>query len=87
LLGRPQGCRVAAGDRNVTTWREHLSVLKDLGFIDFKDGPAGPYQYILIFNPYQVVKKLHAKGWVQQAEYTTLFQRAIDIGAPDLTGP
>ena len=74
-----------AGERNVTTWREHLSVLKELGFIDCKDGPAGPYQYILIFNPYRVVKSLHAKGWVQQAAYTALFQRAMDIGATDLT--
>lgn len=73
------------GERNVTTWREHLSVLKDLGFIDCKDGPAGPFQYILLFNPYQVVKSLYAKGWVQQASYTALFQRAMDIGATDLT--
>jgi hypothetical protein len=63
------------------------SSLGPSGFIDFKDGPAGPYQYILIFNPYQVAKKLHAKGWVQQAAYTALFQRAIDIGATDLTEP
>lgn len=74
-----------AGERNVTTWREHLSVLKDLGFIDCKDGPAGPYQYILLFNPYKVVKALHAKGWVQQGAYTALYQRALDIGATDLT--
>ena len=74
-----------AGERNVTTWREHLSVLKELGFIDTKDGPAGPYQYILLLNPYQVVKALHAKGWVQDSAYRALFQRAIDIGAVDLT--
>lgn len=73
------------GERNVTTWREHLIVLKDLGFIDCKEGPAGPLQYVLIFNPYKVVKALHAKGWIQQTTYTALFQRAIDIGAIDLT--
>jgi|GEM_PF-975238 len=74
-----------AGERNVTTWREHLGVLKVLGFIDTKDGPAGPYQYILLLNPYQVVKALHAKGWVQDSAYRALFQRAVDIGAVDLT--
>jgi len=74
-----------AGERNVTTWREHMGVLKDLGFIDCKDGPAGPFQYILLFNPYQVIKALHAKGWVQQGAYTALYQRALDIGATDLT--
>ena len=71
-------------ERNISTWREHLIVLKALGFIDCKEGPAGPFQYILIFNPYQVVKALHAKGWVQEGTYTALFQRAIDIGATDL---
>ena len=74
-----------AGERNVTTWREHLSALKDLGFIDCKEGPAGPFQYVLLFNPYQAVKALHAKGWVQQGAYTALFQRAIEVRATDLT--
>lgn len=73
------------GERNVTTWREHLGVLKDLGFIDCKEGPAGPMQYILLYNPYKVIKALNAKGWVQQGTYTALYQRAIDIGATDLT--
>ena len=74
-----------AGERNVTTWRQHLAVLRDLGFIDCKDGPAGPYQYILIYNPYQVIKALNAKGSIQQSTYTALFQRAIDVRATDLT--
>ncbi|MCA3214910.1 MAG: hypothetical protein ACK54C_14215 [Betaproteobacteria bacterium] len=74
-----------AGERNVTTWRQHLAVLRDLGFIDCKDGPAGPYQYILLYNPYQVIKALNAKGSIQQSTYTALFQRAIDVRATDLT--
>lgn len=73
------------GERNVTTWRQHLAVLRDLGFIDCKDGPAGPYQYILLFNPYQAIKTLNAKGKIQQGAYTALFQRAIDVRATDLT--
>ncbi|MCL4702591.1 MAG: hypothetical protein DCC70_12080 [Burkholderiales bacterium] len=73
------------GERNVTTWRQHLAVLRDLGFIDCKDGPAGPYQYLLLFNPYQVIKALNAKGMIQQGTYTALFQRAIDVRATDLT--
>jgi hypothetical protein len=74
-----------AGERNVTTWRQHLAVLRDLGFIDYKNGPAGPYQYILLYNPYQVIRALNAKGMIQQAAYTALFQRAIDVRATDLT--
>jgi len=72
------------GERNVTTWREHLRVLKELGFIDYAAGLAGPYQFVLLLNPYHAVKALRDKGWVQQGAYTTLFQRAQEIGATDL---
>ena len=73
-----------AGERNVTTWREHLRVLKDLGFIDYKPGPAGPCQFVLLFNPYQAVKVLRDNGWLQEDTYTALLQRALEIGATDL---
>lgn len=73
-----------AGERNVSTWREHLRVLKELGFIDYAAGLAGPCQFVLLLNPYHAVKALHAKGWVQQDAYTTLFQRAQEIRATDL---
>lgn len=72
------------GERNVSTWREHLRVLKELGFIDYAGGSAGPCQYVLLLNPYHAAKKLNEKGWVQRLNYTALFQRAVDIGADDL---
>jgi hypothetical protein len=73
------------GERSISTWREHLRVLKELGFIDYRPGPAGPVQYILLLNPYTIAKQLRAKGWVSENQYTGLFQRAMDIGAgPDL---
>ncbi len=72
------------GERNVTTWREHMRVLKDLGFIDCKPGPAGPCQYVLLLNPYAAVKVLRQKAWLQEDTYTALFQRALEIGATDL---
>lgn len=75
------------GERNVTTWREHLRVLKDLGFIDYAAGLAGPCQFVLLINPYHAVKALHAKGWVQQGPYIALFQRAQEIRATDLDEP
>jgi len=74
------------GERSVSTWREHLRVLKELGFIDYRPGSAGPMQYILLLNPYTIAKQLREKGWVGANQYTGLFQRAIEIGAgPDLT--
>ncbi len=77
------------GERNVTTWREHLRVLKELGFIDFNSGMAGPCQFVLLLNPYHAAKALRGKAWVQEATYTALFQRAQEIGATDLddSGP
>ena len=72
-----------AGERNVTTWREHLHVLQLLDFIDYKPGPAGPMQFVLLWNPYHVVKRLKAKGFIQEAAYTAIFKRAIEIGATD----
>jgi len=71
------------GERNVTTWREHLRVLKELGFIDFAAGLAGPCQFVLLLNPYHAVKALQKKGWVQQGAYTALYQRAQEIRATD----
>jgi len=73
------------GERSITTWREHIRVLKELGFIDYKPGQAGPMQFILMLNPYGVTKALRAKKWVQESQYTALFQRALEIGAsPDM---
>jgi hypothetical protein len=73
------------GERALTTWREHMRVLKALGFIDFKVGQAGPMQFVLLFNPYKVVKSLKEKKWIPEDEYNKLYQRAGQIGArPDL---
>lgn len=69
------------GERSVSTWRGHMRVLKELGFIDYKAGAAGPMHHILLLNPYLVAKDLRKKGWVQEVQYTALFQRALEIGA------
>lgn len=69
------------GERSITTWREHIRVLKELGFIDYKPGPAGPMQFILMLNPYSVVKILREKARIQEGQYTALLQRAMEIGA------
>jgi hypothetical protein len=72
------------GERNISTWREHLRVLKELGFIDYKQGPAGPAQYVLLINPYHAVKTLRSKDWVQELKYIALLQRMSEVGATDL---
>ncbi|WOE81963.1 hypothetical protein RZO07_12330 [Pseudomonas protegens] len=67
------------GERNVTTWRAHMKVLHELGFIDVREGMYGPYNFVLIYNPYLTLKKLKDK--ISTASYHLLMQRAIEIGA------
>lgn len=67
------------GERNTTTWRAHMRVLQKLGFIDVRDGVYGPFNYVLLFNPYLVLKRL--KDQIPSKTYAYLTQRAIEIGA------
>lgn len=74
------------GQRAVSTWRDRLRALAELGFIETKPGPSGELGYALLVNPYQVIKKHHGKkhSGITEAAYNALQQRAIDIGADDL---
>ncbi|MBO7837761.1 hypothetical protein [Burkholderia pseudomallei] len=69
------------GERNVSTFRNHMKMLKELGFIDFRKGTKGPMQYVLLLNPYKVVKKLHTAGLVPDTQYAALLERASAIGS------
>jgi hypothetical protein len=73
-----------SGERNVSTWRQHLKALKELGFIDYKPGAVSPCQHVLLFNPYRVLLALKKKGWVQEAAFNAIYQRALEVGAGDL---
>lgn len=69
------------GERNVTTWKEHLRVLKELGFIDYKT--VGATLFVLLFNPYHALLALKAKGWVQEDAYNALLLRSMQVGADE----
>lgn len=73
-----------SGERAERTWASRINILADLGFIDIAEGPNGPISYILIYNPYQVVKRHMAKGRINAATFNALMQRMIEIGAHDL---
>jgi hypothetical protein len=75
------------GERAVRTWATRMHILKDLGFIDIKEGPNGPISYVLIFNPYLEVREHQQAGRVNAAFFNSLIQRTIDIGAQDLAPP
>lgn len=69
------------GERSVSTFRIHMNILRDLGLIDYKAGNRGPMQYVLMLNPYQVFKRLHAEKLVTDMQYAALLERASAIGS------
>ena len=76
-----------SGERAVRTWTMRMRSLKDLGFIDIKSGPNGPISYVLILNPYLVVRQLYDAGQINESFFNSLAQRMIEIGAHDLSDP
>lgn len=75
------------GERAVRTWMTRMRILKDLGFIDIKEGPNGPISYVLLFNPYLIVREQQEAGCVNAALFNSLLERMIEIGAHDLDAP
>lgn len=72
------------GERAERTWMSRMRILHDLGFIDIQEGPNGPISYVLVYNPYQVVKKHFDDKKINAASFNALKQRMIEIGAHDL---
>jgi hypothetical protein len=75
-----------SSQRAVNTWKERIRILAELGFIDVKPGPSGEMSYALIYNPYQVIKRLYEmkNSRISQQMYNALVARAIEIKANDL---
>jgi len=72
------------GERAENTWASRMRKLAELGFIDIKDGPNGPISYVLIYNPYHIVRTHNEQGNISTAAYNALTQRMIEIRAQDL---
>jgi hypothetical protein len=72
-----------SGQRAATTWAGRVAILENLGFINVVAGPKGLRQYVLILNPYIIIRKLREDDKVQDTLYTALFARAQEIGAVD----
>ena len=71
-----------SGERALSTWKDRMRLLVELGFIDAKEGPAGAYHYVLLFNPHKVVWDLRNR--IQENTFRQLQTRAIEIGAKDM---
>ena len=73
-----------AGERAERTWMGRIRILEALGFIDIEGGPSGAISYILLLNPYHVLRDAHAKGLVDQSSWNALMEKIIEIRAKDL---
>jgi len=62
-----------------------MSILVELGFIKAESGQKGDYDYILLLNPYNVIKSHYDSGNVSKPKYIAFFSRAQAIGASDLS--
>lgn len=71
-----------SGQRAENTWRERMKKIEELGFIRSIEGATGVFHYVLLLNPYEVVKKLNEneKYDVPSVLYHTLIDRVEEIG-------
>lgn len=72
------------GERAIRTWQDRIKTLEKLGFIRVADGPSGKISYILILNPFQVIKTLEQEKQVTTSVMNALHQRMIEVGADDM---
>lgn len=91
-ISKPQEMAHAAGfsgQRAEYTWSARMKLLHELGFIDIKPGKSGAISHVIIWNPHLVIREHHEKrtpGLVE-ATYNMLLDRALEIGAKDMTDP
>ena len=74
------------GQRAVSTWRERMRILADLGFVRIEEGRYGPISHVLVLNPHLAVKRLHDAGKIQPVRFHALVARLEEIGEADLAG-
>jgi hypothetical protein len=58
-----------------------MRTLRDLGFIETKEGSTGNFHYVLLLNPNIAIEKLKRAGNAQTSFYGRFRDRLIDIGA------
>ncbi|EJC77951.1 hypothetical protein Rleg10DRAFT_6677 [Rhizobium leguminosarum bv. trifolii WSM2012] len=75
-----------SGLRGVSTWKERVRKLEELGFIATKPGVSGSLHYVQIWNPYLVVSQHKTNGMegFPADRFHALYERMLEIGATDL---
>ncbi|MEQ3291564.1 hypothetical protein [Klebsiella oxytoca] len=69
-----------SGQRAVTTWSGRMKKLRDLGFITTKPGVSGEFQYVIILNPFPVIKDIY-ESKEKDERYNALIGRMQEVGA------
>ena len=70
------------GQRAVTVWKDRMRKLVELNFIDVQPGASGEFNYVLIWNPYRIIKEHRDAGRIpNNTSYNALLDRAFEIGA------
>src|SRR5207302_7974204 len=72
------------GQRALRTWRDRMQRLANLGFIGAKPGPLGELSYVVIYNPYHVIKRAYLAKQVHENKWQALVIRANEVGAFDI---
>ena len=67
--------------RAVRTWKDHIRVLKRLGFILVASDGNREIGHILLLNPLAVAARLHDEGRTPTSWWSTFKRRAVEIGA------
>lgn len=70
-----------AGIRAVDTWRRRMKQLREMGFIQTKQGPSGEFHYVLLLNPNVAMESLRNQNRIQDGLYARFIDRLSEIGA------
>lgn len=71
------------GERAHHTWVSRVRQLQELGFIEYKGGASGPVNYVLLLNPYRVIRQHIEAGVLREDAANALQERMIEVGATD----
>jgi hypothetical protein len=86
-LNRPEEMAFHAGfegQRALRTWRDRMQRLAKLGFIGVRPGPLGELSYVVINNPYHIIKRAYLANQVHENKWQALVIRANEVGAFDI---
>lgn len=67
------------GQRAVLTWRSKMKCLIELKAIVAQEGSYGEYSFVLVRNPYKILKEIENK--MRKGLFLNAVQRAQEVGA------